>query len=509
VANPISSLEGGIIGVAIGEGAAAAVEPVVEPAKQEVWQANPYRVLEPGLLAELVVQALVNYGDAADQAKRSGFDGNKFRAMVEASFRAPGTAEALELWRRGRIDKAQMRHALHKAGLETQWLEPVLELFGERLDVAALANAIQQGFVANDGVLPPASPPDPGWTTADGPIHVPTEQVTLHDAEGAPVSTAEEAKASGIDFGRLQVLAELAGLPPGEETLIDMWRRGIIDGSGYAQGLREGHTKTKWTAALSARFYQLLPPGVLVRLRLKGWIEDPEYKARMARHGFRPASAEDWFLAEGRPAAPQQMATAVARGIDGPDGRPMDEAQFVKGIRESDIRPEWAQMLWGIRFAYPPLFQINRLVQAGAIDAATAVSWAHKNRYAPEVVTALDRYWGTGPSATADPYVKRAETQLWSRTHSSFIAGEADEATARQRLDRLGVTGQNQDDVIDLWQEEADLIRKQLTPAQIKKAYAKLVTNPATGQPWTRDDALAALINRGYSFNDASTFLEE
>ena len=107
MANIPSSVEGGVIGVGVGEAAAAAIEPSVEPAKQQVWQANPYRVLDPGVLAALVVQALTTFDAAAGQAKRSGFDTNPFRALVESMFRAPGTAEALELWRRGRIDKTQ------------------------------------------------------------------------------------------------------------------------------------------------------------------------------------------------------------------------------------------------------------------------------------------------------------------------------------------------------------------------------------------------------------------
>lgn len=504
----LSSVEGGVIGVAVGEGAAAAVEPIVEPAKQEVWDKNRYRILDPSTLAELVVQAITTFDAAAGQAHRHGFDDNKFRAMVEASFRAPGTPEALELWRRGRITKDQMRHALHKAGLETQWIEPVLELFGERLDPAVIANAIQQGFLANDGVLPVATPPDPNWTRTDGPFAVPVEQVTLHDADGAVVTPAQEAEASGVSFNRLKVEAELSGNPPGEETLLDMWRRGMIDADGYATGLREGRTKTKWTAALSARFWQLLPPGVLVRLRLKGWIEDPEYRARMNLHGYRDAQAEDWFLAEGRPAAPQQMATAVARGVVGPDGVAMNEAQFVKGIRESDIRPEWAQMLWGIRYAYPPLFQITRLVQAGAIDAATGADWMVKNRAAPEVVDALRRYWTGGTGTTADPHVGRAQSQLWTTTHRSYLAGESDDATARARLADLLIAAAAQDQILALWQAERDLHRRQLTPAQIKKAWQKMSRNYATGAAWTRDDAISALVARGYSVTEANDFLD-
>src|SRR5258707_14247676 len=115
------------------------------------------------------------------------------------------------------------------------------------------------------------------------------------------------------------------------------------------------------------------------------------------------------YLASVRPAAPAQMATAAVRGIDGPDGVPMNEAQFLKGIRESDIRREWGPMLWESRFLYPSLFQLTRLVTSGTIDAATGASWAHKARYAPEVVTALRTSWGGGTTATRDPHVVKAE----------------------------------------------------------------------------------------------------
>jgi hypothetical protein len=43
----------------------------------------------------------------------------------------------------------------------------------------------------------------------------------------------------------------------------------------------------------------------------------------------------------------------------------------------------------------------------------------------------------------------------------------------------------------------------------VKKAYIKAVVNEATGQPWTKDDALAGLLERGYSHTDATTFLDE
>ena len=53
--------------------------------------------------------------------------------------------------------------------------------------------------------------------------------------------------------------------------------------------------------------------------------------------------------------------------------------------------------------------------------------------------------------------------------------------------------------MLKLWDAERSLIRKQLTPAQIKKALSGGVVNPATGVAWTTEDAAAQLLDRGYS----------
>ena len=63
--------------------------------------------------------------------------------------------------------------------------------------------------------------------------------------------------------------------------------------------------------------------------------------------------------------------------------------------------------------------------------------------------------------------------------------------------------------MLALWGEERALIRKQLSPAQVKKAVKEAVPNPATGAPWTVADGLTALLARGYSQADATTLLEE
>jgi hypothetical protein len=63
--------------------------------------------------------------------------------------------------------------------------------------------------------------------------------------------------------------------------------------------------------------------------------------------------------------------------------------------------------------------------------------------------------------------------------------------------------------ILALWAHERSLIRKQLSPAQIKKAFTGSAINPVTGQPWTQAEATAALLARGYDQNDATVLLTE
>ena len=85
--------------------------------------------------------------------------------------------------------------------------------------------------------------------------------------------------------------------------------------------------------------------------------------------------------------------------------------------------------------------------------------------------------------------------------------GDADDPVALDKLATIGVPQSQRQDVLNVWKEEREVIRSRLTPAQLKKAWQRAVPNPATGQPWTRDEALAELLDRGWNQQDANTFL--
>jgi hypothetical protein len=463
---------GATIGEAAGYGIGGAMQEPIKPLLQqlanETWAtataAGVGRPLSVGEAAEIVAEDVELREWGVAQAGQEGRTEQQFDAVLGAALNAPGIPQLFEAWRRELIDDAAFEHGLRKAKLEPRWDAPLKALKQRLLSLDQLANARQQGFI---------------------------------DA----ARQRAEAALQGQDAERADISFELSGLPPGIESMQEALNRGLVDRATFDQAIREGHTKTKYTDLVFALRQPVLSAQTYATLHLKGWIDAAAMNAGGALHGYTAEQMNDLYLSMGRPASPGYMWTAAARGIDGPDGRPVDEAQFTKAIAESDIRPEYAPMLWRIRYLYPSLFQLSRLVTSGTISGDVGAEWASKARYAPEVVTALRASWAGGSSAAPDPHVARAQTHLWNQTHKSYVAEEADEPTTRAQLTSLTIPVAAQDAIIALWNDERALVRKQLTAAQIKRAYGKAKL--------TRDVAVTRLVAMGYSLADASLYLDE
>lgn len=486
----------------------SALDPTVEDVRQDAWRANPIQQLDVMVLADAIAQELATEGGVSANAKALGYSEDKLTMAAEVMRSAPDAGEVLRMLLRKQISHDQARKALKKHRIPDEWHDAILELEFLRLSPADLANAEQQGF---------------------------TDIINI----------GEEAAEIGLTAPRLELLHQLAGLPPGVETGLEMLRRGIIHEDLFAELVRTGHTKTKWTSQLLQLRNRVLGATTYVTAYLKGWITESERDAGGALTGYTHDQLDLMYKAAGRPAAPGQMATAIARGIDGPDGVPMNEAQFLKGIRESDIRPEWGPMLYGIRYAYPPLFQINRLVTAGSISVADALDWATKDRYAPEVIAALKHYWAQSGTAAGKELTKAEATaeyeggfiteaefrtllqQLGETQHAidllvhlgdarrvakvrdaavtaigkAYLGHEITAGQAGADLTALGISAAAQASMLKVWNLELGLSRRQLTEAEILRAFRRAVISPAVAE--------AELEARGYTAADAALLLGE
>lgn len=159
-------------------------------------------------------------------------------------------------------------------------------------------------------------------------------------------------------------------------------------------------------------------------------------------------------------------------------------------------------MLWDSRFLYPPLFQLSRLVQAGAITPDIAADWAAKDRYAPEVVTVLHAYWVTiEPAEASDAIAKLATTQARAALKKRYLIDRIDTGGVLAGLELLGSDPAEAGHVLEMWTLERGWLVKPLTPSQIKKQYTE-------GRN-TIEEATLALEELHMSEGDAVAYLTQ
>lgn len=473
MANPISEITLPyqlLLSFALGNAAAPALRPFVQSLENDAW--SQHTVAPPTIytMAPAAARGKVAVSDVQTWAHRQGFSDDVLTAVMAGSLTGPDLADLFSMWRRQFIDQARFETGMQRLGVEKGWWADLEKLRRVHLTPDQAANARQQEFIqAQD--------------------------------------QRDIAALYGIEPADADIQFELAGLPPGVETGLQLWRRGIIDQARFDRIVAEGHTKTKYTGDLEQLKRQLLSPATAVRAHLKGHIDAAEMHSRGDQWGFTPADMDLWYEAEGRPATAHQIHVGYMRGASLPGAQNERDAIDI-ATKQSDIRPEYGDLIFAGRETYPSLFQLNRLVTANAISPATAATWAKKAGVAAEVVTVLETYWnGLSGGSTADQHVTKADTQIWTALHKAYVGGVADAATVQQGFTLLGIPAAAQQDVLARWRFEQGLDRKRLTPAQVKKAWSEGVINDATNAAWTRDEAVAYLKELGYSVTDADTFL--
>ena len=480
-------------GIALGATAVPALLPAAQYIVNEAWSLHPDRPPDVYVIAAGVAQGQVDPDSALTWAHEQGISDGAFSALVDAANIGPALGQAYSAWRRGELSDGQMRTAIKRQGIEDVWVPALMTLKQEPLDPATIANAVHRGIMRDPSLIVREPP-----TTAGKVEQVPP----------SPLDPAEEAAWSGLDHERLRVEVGTAGLPPGLVQMLQLLNRGEVTTADVQRAVSQSNLRNEYMDVVLALRRQLLTPHEYEEAALRGILSQDEADAGAALSGMETEDARLLFQIMGRPLVVHQITTGLARG--GKFGGTYNDVPepYRDAIRRSNIRPEYARLAYANRYSYPSAFVLRGLAQSGELgDAAAVAQILEEIGWPPSLAAKVAPAW-VGGTTGADPHVSKAQTQLWTRTHTSYLAGEIAEADARAALTVAGVPDAALDGVLAVWNHERELERKQLTPAQLKKAYAKGVQNPATGATWTRDDALAALIGRGYSPADASTYLD-
>ena len=480
-------------GIALGATAVPALLPAAQYIVNEAWKLHPDRPPDVYVIATGVAQGQVDPDSALEWAHEQGISDGAFGALVDAANTGPALGQAYSAWRRGELTDAQMRTAIKRQGIEDAWVPALLALKQEPLDPAQIATAVHRNIM-RDSSLIVTEPP----TTAGKVPQVPE----------SPLDPADEATWSGIDHERLRVLVGITGLPLSLGQMLDLLNRGLVTEDDVKRAVAQSNLRNEYMDVALGLRRHLLTPSQYEEAALRGILTKAEADAGAALSGMEPEDADLLFQIMGRPLVVHQITTGLARG--GKFGGTYADVPepYRDAIRRSNIRPEYARLAYSNRYSYPSAFVLRSLAQSGELgDAAAVQAILEQIGWPPDLAAKVAPAWVGGSSGT-DAHVSKAQTQLWTTLHRSYIAGESTKTAARPVLASLGMNTAAQDAVLALWDTERGLVRKQLTPAQIKKAYTKGIKNQATGATWTRDDALAALIERGYATTEANEFLD-
>lgn len=485
----------GAEGLAFAAGFAAshALQPEAALIAQDAWRAAQLRRLDPEFAAQAAAEGLASQDAMATEASYSGIDASRFAYLYGIALNAPGTGELLEMLRRKTITPGNFTHGLRKARLEPMWDDPLTELQHARLSPAQVALGIVRSVISDPGLL--ATQLD-----VSGGV-VPAYPVWPGDA-------LTEAEAGGIDKDRLRVMVGEIGLPMSAQQAASAYFRNIIHLPDFNRAILEGDTRPEWAPFILDQARQILTSGQYAELQLRGYYDRATRLKNTAKHGMSDQDSDWLYDVLGRSIPVHQITTGEARGgtYNGPSAD--IPAAYLHSLQRGNLRPEYYNLAYANRYSYPSAFVVRALLTDGALTQAEGEQIFLDVGWTPDLAHKVAQHYAPSTAVKADPHLTKASNQLWTTLHRSYVSEETDDTVATQTLTTLGVDPTVIPDVLALWQAERALIRKQLSAAQVKKAYAEAVTNPDTGTAWTHTDAIDALIQRGYSMADATTMLE-
>jgi hypothetical protein len=480
----------------IGSGLAALLSPINQRLLEEL-QTLPLGI---GDAVQLSVSGVWDDAAARTEAARNGINTQRYEALRDAAFTWPGLPEVIDLWRRGQITEAQAAEALQRAGLDHDWCMRLLALKRQPIMPADAALMVLRGII--------------------------------DQAEGHAIGA--ESGYTPTDFDRLTLAT---GEPPGAESLMEALRRGFIDNTRFAHGIRQSRIRNEWIGLMEQLRFEPMATADAVEAVVRGYLTAPEGEAIALQNGLE---ARDWstlLLAHGRPPGLGQMQQLLNRGL-------VSQAQVDQAVRESDIKDKYVPMVRGLRWRIPSERLLVTMVQHNGISTERAHELLQKEGYEPDVAGAIIKTGAaqrTGGhkelalSTVLDLYESHAIDQAQAEAHlkalgypaediplllkhaelkrelrwreaaigsirSGFVGHHITEAEAATLLANAGVPSGQISYLTRLWVIERSAHRKSLTEAQIIHSMRQGHLSP--------QEAESRLQGQGYGPNDAAFLIQ-
>ena len=480
---------GSSVSTAAGFGMGAALGPALRPVTQavanETWAQFPNRPLTPDEAADAVVRAVMGLDEAQREALASGINAERFAAMVELAGDPPAVEQTLSLWNRGVIGEDRVDEALRQSGLKAEWLGPVKAL---RTMLVPFSDTIR---LAVREVFSPSL-----RQTLDLDADYPSELTDRARSLGLSEQAARDLWAGHWDL-------------PSYTQATEMLFRGEISRAEFTSLLRALDYAPRWRGPLEAiarriptmqDFQRLVRREVYNPAQRQQLGLDAEYPAafteKAALHGMSEQDARDLWAGGWRLPSALQGYRMLWRGE-------IDEGELDGLLKALDYPPLWRDRLANIARLVPGRIDLRRMFAAGVIDRAEVKRGYQRLGYSEPDAETLTRFAEQQAASGGEAHQKwadRARSRLFTVAHNEYLDESLDRAAADAALDVVGVPAGERAAVFAAWDREREISRLELTPAQVRKAYAANL--------WTQQQALDALAARGMSREDATVYLE-
>lgn len=350
---------------------------------------------------------------------------------------------------------------------------------------------------------------------------------------------AHEARNSGVDDERYDVLAKLAGNAPAPQELAVALRRKLISAERYLLGIRQGRTRDEWAELYQELSVQQPSPVAMLQAYLEGQVDEATARAKYAELGGDPAYFDILFNSQGQAPSPLEAATMARRGIIPWGGEGPGVVSFRQAFLEGPWRNKWEAPFRVLADYIPPPRTISAMLGEGSIDRARAAQLLAWNGVPDDLIpafldsgsnvktaatrdlaqstvvtlyrdrlaskdTALGMLSSLGYDATEAGFLLAvADVQLTQRflegavgrVHTLYVGHKASRPDAIAVLNRLGLEAGQVSDLMALWDLEEAVNVKLLTPTDLAAAYKKHLISLA--------QLLGELEGQGYTPHDA------
>lgn len=481
---PLGATGGAAIGFAVGHGVSPAIRPVIQDLANAAWELHQVRPLEASVAAQLVAEGLWSQGQGVAEAARSGINEERFAGLVAEARRGPTIQEAFAGLQRGLLDGASFDRAMRQAGIRPEWDELMRAL------VEVLPSVTDMVRFGVREVYDPAA-----------------RSALDLDAEFPPAFAAD-AELIGLSEERARQYWAAHWDLPSYEQGVQMLFRGEISQAQFDGLLKALDYAPTWRAKLRNIARRIPPIQDMIRFAVRevydpasrsalGLDSDypPEFSAEAALHGMDDERARQYWAAHWRLPSARQGYQMLWRGL-------ITEAQLDGLLKALDYPQVWRDRLADIARIVPGRIDLKRMLRHEILDRGEVKAGYLKLGYAEldaERMTQIAEAELEGATG-ATSYLGRARTTLFNRTHTEYVSRQLTDSEASSGLAAAGVPAAERGPIVTMWQRERELIRTELTQAQIRKAFYKGV--------YTEAEAMAELIERGMTDDDARTLLQ-